>query len=90
MAKGFNKAPGAGGNPMMAQLQRLQQQMAEAQDRGLVGQPRHGAVEPGELAVQRYVVQRLFHRRFGLRRQAVPFQRAYMRRVGQLASPSVV
>jgi nucleoid-associated protein EbfC len=33
MAKGFNKAPGAGGNPMMAQLQRLQQQMAEAQEK---------------------------------------------------------
>jgi nucleoid-associated protein EbfC len=33
MAKGFNKAPGAGGNPMMAQIQRLQQQMAEAQEK---------------------------------------------------------
>ena len=33
MAKGFNKAPGAGGSPMMAQLQRLQQQMAEAQEK---------------------------------------------------------
>lgn len=33
MAKGFNKAPGPGGNPMMAQLQRLQQQMAEAQEK---------------------------------------------------------
>jgi len=33
MAKGFNKAPSAGGNPMMAQLQRLQQQMAEAQEK---------------------------------------------------------
>jgi DNA-binding YbaB/EbfC family protein len=33
MAKGFNKASGAGGNPMMAQLQRLQQQMAEAQEK---------------------------------------------------------
>ena len=33
MAKGFNKMPrpGGGGNPMMAQIQRLQQQMAEAQ-----------------------------------------------------------
>jgi len=33
MAKGFNKTSGAGGNPMMAQLQRLQQQMAEAQEK---------------------------------------------------------
>ena len=33
MAKGFNKTAGAGGNPMMAQLQRLQQQMAEAQEK---------------------------------------------------------
>jgi DNA-binding YbaB/EbfC family protein len=35
MAKGFNKMPrpgGAGGNPMMAQIQKLQQQMAEAQE----------------------------------------------------------
>jgi nucleoid-associated protein EbfC len=35
MAKGFNKMPrpgGGGGNPMMAQIQRLQQQMAEAQE----------------------------------------------------------
>jgi hypothetical protein len=34
MAKGFNKMPGAGGQGgMMQQLQRLQQQMAEAQER---------------------------------------------------------
>jgi nucleoid-associated protein EbfC len=33
MAKGFNKTAGAGGNPMMAQLQRLQQQMAETQEK---------------------------------------------------------
>jgi DNA-binding YbaB/EbfC family protein len=33
MAKGFNKTSSAGGNPMMAQLQRLQQQMAEAQEK---------------------------------------------------------
>jgi nucleoid-associated protein EbfC len=34
MAKGFNKMPGMGGaNPMMAQLQKLQQQMAEAQEK---------------------------------------------------------
>ncbi len=33
MAKGFNKLPrGGGGNPMMAQIQRLQQAMAEAQE----------------------------------------------------------
>jgi len=34
MAKGFNKIPrpGGGGNPMMAQIQKLQQQMAEAQE----------------------------------------------------------
>ena len=32
MAKGFNKAPAMGGNPMMAQLQKLQAQMAVAQD----------------------------------------------------------
>jgi nucleoid-associated protein EbfC len=34
MAKGFNKMPrpGGGGNPMMAQIQKLQQQMAEAQE----------------------------------------------------------
>lgn len=34
MAKGFNKMPGMGGQgSMMQQLQRLQQQMAEAQER---------------------------------------------------------
>ena len=33
MAKGFNKASGAGGSPMMAQIQRLQQQIAEAQEK---------------------------------------------------------
>jgi nucleoid-associated protein EbfC len=34
MAKGFNKLPGmGGGNPMMAQLQKLQRQMAEAQEK---------------------------------------------------------
>jgi nucleoid-associated protein EbfC len=34
MAKGFNKLPGmGGGNPMMAQLQKIQQQMAEAQEK---------------------------------------------------------
>jgi nucleoid-associated protein EbfC len=35
MAKGFNKVPGMGGGQggMMQQLQRLQQQMAEAQER---------------------------------------------------------
>ena len=35
MAKGFNRGPamgGAGGNPMMAQLQKLQAQMALAQE----------------------------------------------------------
>ena len=32
MAKGFNKAPKMGGNPMMAQIQRLQAQIAEAQE----------------------------------------------------------
>ena len=35
MAKGFNRGPamgGGGGNPMMAQLQKLQAQMALAQD----------------------------------------------------------
>jgi DNA-binding YbaB/EbfC family protein len=33
MAKGFNKMPRPGGaNPMMAQIQKLQQQMAEAQE----------------------------------------------------------
>ena len=32
MAKGFNKMPSAGGNPMMAQLQKLQAQMASAQE----------------------------------------------------------
>ncbi len=31
MAKGFNKGPAMGGGGMMQQLQRLQQQMAEAQ-----------------------------------------------------------
>jgi len=31
MAKGFNKAPGMGGGGMMQQLQRMQQQLAEAQ-----------------------------------------------------------
>ncbi len=33
MAKGFNKAPKMGGNPMMAQIQRLQAQIAEAQEK---------------------------------------------------------
>lgn len=36
MAKGFNKMPGmggGGGNAMMAQIQKLQQQMAEAQEK---------------------------------------------------------
>ena len=34
MAKGFNKLPGMGGaNPMMAQLQKLQRQMEEAQEK---------------------------------------------------------
>lgn len=34
MAKGFNKLPGVGGgNPMMAQLQKLQRQMEEAQQK---------------------------------------------------------
>ena len=32
MAKGFNRAPAMGGNPMMAQLQKLQAQMALAQE----------------------------------------------------------
>ena len=32
MAKGFNKMPAMGGNPMMAQLQKLQAQMAAAQE----------------------------------------------------------
>ncbi len=32
MAKGFNRAPAMGGNPMMAQLQKLQTQMALAQE----------------------------------------------------------
>ncbi len=33
MAKGFNKMPSAGGGGMMQQLQRLQQQLQEAQER---------------------------------------------------------
>ena len=33
MAKGFNRPAGAAGGGMMQQLQRLQQQMAEAQER---------------------------------------------------------
>lgn len=35
MAKGFNKMPamGGGGNPMLGQLQKLQRQMAEAQEK---------------------------------------------------------
>lgn len=33
MAKGFNRPPGGGQSGMMQQLQRLQQQMAEAQER---------------------------------------------------------
>jgi len=32
MAKGFNRGPAMGGNPMMAQLQKLQTQMAAAQE----------------------------------------------------------
>lgn len=32
MAKGFNKMPAMGGNPMLAQLQKLQAQMATAQE----------------------------------------------------------
>lgn len=33
MAKGFNKMPKMGGNPMLAQIQRLQAQIAEAQEK---------------------------------------------------------
>ena len=35
MAKGFNRGPamGGGGNPMMAQIQKLQKQMAEAEEK---------------------------------------------------------
>ena len=34
MAKGFNRPPvGGGGNPMMAQIQKLQKQLAEAQEK---------------------------------------------------------
>jgi nucleoid-associated protein EbfC len=33
MAKGFNKMPAMGGNPMMAQLQKLQAQMTAAQEK---------------------------------------------------------
>lgn len=33
MAKGFNRPAGSGGGSMLQQLQRLQQQMAEAQER---------------------------------------------------------
>ncbi len=33
MAKGFNRPPGGGQSGMMQQIQRLQQQMAEAQER---------------------------------------------------------
>ena len=33
MAKGFNRGPAMGGNPMMAQLQKLQRQMEEAQEK---------------------------------------------------------
>ncbi len=33
MAKGFNKGPAMGGNPMMGQLQKLQAQMALAQEK---------------------------------------------------------
>ncbi len=33
MAKGFNRAPAMGGNPMLGQLQKLQRQMEEAQSK---------------------------------------------------------
>jgi len=33
MAKGFNKGPQMGGSGMMAQLQKMQQQLAEAQEK---------------------------------------------------------
>ncbi|MEJ5224652.1 MAG: YbaB/EbfC family nucleoid-associated protein [Anaerolineales bacterium] len=33
MAKGFNKMPKMGGNPMLSQIQRLQAQIAEAQEK---------------------------------------------------------
>ncbi|HMB21508.1 MAG TPA: YbaB/EbfC family nucleoid-associated protein, partial [Anaerolineales bacterium] len=33
MAKGFNKGPQMGGGGMMAQLQKMQQQLAEAQEK---------------------------------------------------------
>jgi hypothetical protein len=39
------------------------QQVAKPPDRRLVGQSRGGTTEPGELQVQRNVVQRFFHRR---------------------------
>jgi DNA-binding YbaB/EbfC family protein len=33
MAKGFNKMPAMGGNPMLGQLQKIQRQMEEAQSK---------------------------------------------------------
>ena len=33
MAKGFNKGPQMGGGGMMAQIQKMQQQLAEAQEK---------------------------------------------------------
>jgi DNA-binding YbaB/EbfC family protein len=33
MAKGYNKGPSGGGNPMMAHIQKLQQQVTEAQEK---------------------------------------------------------
>ncbi|SPC23932.1 conserved hypothetical protein [Cupriavidus taiwanensis] len=47
----------------------LLQQVTEPQDGALVGQPHRPVVQPGELPIQRHVVQRFFHRRV---RQAEP------------------
>ena len=44
----------------------LLQQMAKAQDGALVGQAGDAGIKPSELAVQRDVVQGLFHRRIGV------------------------
>ena len=54
-----------GGEDLRTQVVRFEQ-VAKAQDGALVRQARDAHVEPGKLAVQRDVVQGIFHRRVGV------------------------
>ena len=54
-----------GGEDLRALVMRFEQ-VAKPQDGALVGQTRHAHVEPGELPIQRNIVQGFFHRRVGV------------------------